>query len=96
VERYLERSFYNHAALTPADWNTYCQLATLAHERHGLHVPAPALPEHKLSEGGLLPCAHRFHDCCDTELWSYGVIQVMQPHDACTERAFRITVISSI
>ena len=51
VQRYLERSFYNHAALTPADWSTYCQLASLAHERLGLHVPAPALLEHKLSEG---------------------------------------------
>lgn len=51
VERYLESSFYNHAALTPADWSTYCQLASLAHERLGLHVPTPALPEHKLSEG---------------------------------------------
>ena len=51
VERYLECSFYNHAALTPGDWSTYCQLASLAHERLGLHVPAPALPEHQLSEG---------------------------------------------
>ena len=51
MERHLERSFYNHAALTPADWSTYCQLASLAHERLGLHVPASALLEHKLSEG---------------------------------------------
>lgn len=51
VERHLERSFYNHAALTPADWETYCRLAALARERFGLHVAAPALPEHKLTEG---------------------------------------------
>ena len=51
VERHLERSFYDHAALTPADWSTYCQLASLAQERFGLHVPAPALPEHRLTEG---------------------------------------------
>ena len=51
MERHLERSFYNHAALTPADWSTYCQLASLAQETFGLHVPAPALPEHRLTEG---------------------------------------------
>lgn len=51
MESHLEGSFYNHAALTPADWSTYCQLASLAHESFGLHVPAPALPEHRLTEG---------------------------------------------
>ena len=59
VERHLERSFYNHAALTPADWQTYCLLASLAQERFGLHVQAPALPEHQLSEGAHLPAAMR-------------------------------------
>ena len=55
----MERSFYNHAALTPADWQTYCLLASLAQERFGLHVQAPALPEHQLSEGAHLPAAMR-------------------------------------
>ena len=78
MERHLERSFYNHTALTPADWQTYCLLASLAQERFGLHVPAPALPEHKLSEGAhlhaalqtsdllvsLTPCLPQCHTAC--------------------------------
>lgn len=80
VERHLECSFYNHAALTPADWSTYCQLASLAHERLGLHVPAPALPEHKLSEGvppclQSPPCDH-YHCQRPKEWLQYGMPHV--------------------
>lgn len=51
----LTASFHRFAGVAPASWQTYARLAALAQEKHGLHVPAPALPERTLNQGGPPP-----------------------------------------